>query len=213
MEEVDLVNYSDVQKDSGKKRLFLWIGLAVVTVLMIVIGFRFSIDEKVSGVVELDENGELVLVTESGERYVISGDAGLSPGDEVSGEVNDDGEVVVVEEGPSVLSSSELEDIAAVRREMAEGDLSHIDYRPVYGYLDGKKGNTEVIGAICDEFDSIFCLKYASSVNENIRSEICDELERRLREDYSKRVPADKLKGFVQGHLKDCGFGYIQMMY
>jgi len=179
--------------------------------------------ESVSGVIALNSDGSYVFRTSDGEEYAISGGEGLVPGTEVSvpvSEISEEGEinaesVVVVGDGKveSVLTPAELVEVEFVKEDLRAGDTHHPDYSGLYDLLETKKNDIGKIRQICDDFDSIFCLKGASARSPDLRGEICDDLEVKLIERYKDKYNQDKLNRFIEGHRLDCSLGIPQFMY
>lgn len=111
------------------------------------------------------------------------------------------------------LSPAVEEDIRLVKEKIAESKSPLPDYTPLYDFLQLNQGRLKRIYQICDEFDTLFCLKKASQQNPQLRKEICSELTRRINFEYKELLDERRLREFVSGHEKDCLLGIPQFMY
>jgi len=94
-------------------------------------------------------------------------------------------------------------------------ECSHIVPTPLYELLEEYIGDLESIESICTQTSyPMFCWKYASSSNPELREEICTFLAEHLYEQgVAGMEDPDQLEEFVEGHELDCLLGIPQLVY
>lgn len=112
------------------------------------------------------------------------------------------------------LTSLEKEQIVTIKQQIVQqGTPEHPDYTPLYNFLSEKKGDLNKIKLVCEDFDKIYCLKWACKENLDLREKLAAELEIEIRELYEGKVEQEKVELYIQGHKEDCMLGIPQFVY
>ncbi len=148
--------------------------------------------------------------------WAVAGCGSLGTGSEAGASGSGKGDDTQVAGAQEFDFSGLDERIAAARRaEVVEG---HLDAAPLLGLLMEYQGNLDATTYICEHFGwATVCWRGASSINPDLRDEMCTLFIEDLSADYLDgddwNGTADEFQRFLDGHEEECQLGLPHFIY